>query len=66
MRTSIKASEGYVLTNGDIYGVEIFLAEGVDESAFYQITLEEYEAKMKAKRKEREMSDLLTTQNNKE
>lgn len=54
MRTSIKATEGYVLTDGEIYGVEIYLAEGADASAFYQITVEEYEAKMKAEMEESE------------
>lgn len=47
MRTSIKASEGMILTNGEIYGTEIFLAEGVDSSSFHEIPLSEYEAKMK-------------------
>ena len=46
MRTSIKAKEGYVLTNGEIYGTEIFLAEGMSEDSFYEITREEYEALM--------------------
>ena len=46
MRTSIKAKEGYVLTDGEIYGIEIFLAEGMSEDNFYEITLEEYEAIM--------------------
>ena len=43
MRTSIKASEGKILTNGEIYGTEIFLADGVDKTTFYEITLNEYE-----------------------
>ena len=43
MRTSIKAKEGYVLTNGEIYGREIFLAEGVNPKDFYEITLAEYD-----------------------
>jgi hypothetical protein len=43
MRTSIKASEGHILTNGEIYGVEIFLADGADADAFHEITMSEYE-----------------------
>ena len=43
MRTSIKASEGMILTNGDIYGSEIFLAEGMSKEDFYEITWAEYE-----------------------
>ena len=46
MRERIKASEGKILTNGEIYGTEIFLAEGADKSAFYEITQEEYNRKL--------------------
>ncbi len=46
MRTSIKAKEGYILTNGEIFGTEIFLAEGMSTEAFREITREEYEEKM--------------------
>lgn len=46
MRTSIKAKEGYILTNGEIYGVEIFLAKGMSAEDFHEITLAEYEAIM--------------------
>jgi hypothetical protein len=42
MRTSIKAKEGYILTNGEVYGTEIFLAEGISAEAFREITREEY------------------------
>ena len=43
MRTSIKASEGMILTNGEIYGSEIFLADGLNKTDFYEITIEEYQ-----------------------
>lgn len=41
-RTVIYADDGYVLTNGDLYGSVIYLAfeQSVDE--FYEITEEEY------------------------
>lgn len=35
--------EDRILTNGEIYGTQIYLAAGVDASAFYEIRREEYE-----------------------
>lgn len=43
IRTKITASEGMVLTNGEIYGIEIFLAEGMSADEFHEITIGEYE-----------------------
>ena len=46
MRRILTAKEGMIYTNGEIYGITIYLAEGVDEGTFYEITMEEYEAIM--------------------
>ena len=42
-RKIIYADEGKILTNGEIYGRTIFLAEGVSEADFHEITEAEYE-----------------------
>lgn len=45
----IKAADGNLFTDGKtVYAEMIDLAEGVDESAFYEITREEYEKIMAA------------------
>lgn len=43
IRKIISADEGKILTNGEIYGRVIALAEGVSEADFYEITEAEYE-----------------------
>ena len=50
-RKVIYADEGKILTNGEIYGKQIFLANGVSGEGFYEITEAEYEV-------------ILTAQNN--
>lgn len=42
MRTPIIAKEGHILTNGEIYGKMIYLADGVSPDTFYEITDAEY------------------------
>lgn len=45
-RTILTASAGMILTDGEIYGSKIFLAEGRDPEEFHEIPLEEYEKMM--------------------
>ncbi len=47
-RIRITASEGMILTDGEIYGTDIFLAEGKNDKDFYEISQEEYEKILKA------------------
>lgn len=46
-RTQLIADEGKVVTNGiDVYGSHIILAVGADASAYHEISVSEYEAKI--------------------
>ena len=51
-RKVIYADDGKVLTNGEIYGSTIFLADGVSEDDFYEITDEEYQKILEEHEKE--------------
>ena len=48
MRDYIKARDGYMYTDGKTYGKLIWIAEGINKDSFYEITEEEYNAKMEA------------------
>ena len=48
-RKILYADEGKVLTNGEIYGRQIFLAEGLSEENFHEIAEAEYDEMMQAK-----------------
>jgi hypothetical protein len=43
MTKTIIARDGYIFTDGETYGTQIRLADGVDESDFHEISEAEYE-----------------------
>lgn len=51
IRNVIYADDGKVLTNGETYGKQIYLAEGVDPNSFHEITDEEYAKILKEEEK---------------
>lgn len=53
-RKVLYAENGKVLTNGEIYGTRIYLAEGQSADDFYEITTEEYAAIMEKQNEKHE------------
>ena len=50
IRKVLYAEKGMVLTDGADFGTIIYLADGKDETAFYEITEAEYEEILKEQR----------------
>lgn len=44
---TINAREGYILTNGDVYGYTIALGSKDSETNYHEITIEEYKEILK-------------------
>lgn len=53
---TIYADEGMILTDGEVYGKQILLAEDVSEADFHEITEAEYEAILE---RENQQNDIL-------
>ena len=51
-RTILYATEGNVLTNGTVYGRQIYLAQGMNAGEFYEISESEYKKLLAAEEDE--------------
>ena len=47
-RLKMKATDGMILTNGETYGVEVYLGSGDSPDNWWEIPEEEYREKMEA------------------
>lgn len=54
-RIKLTASEGMMLTDGENYGKEVFLAVGADQSKWHEITQAEYDEILAKESKELEV-----------
>ena len=52
VRIKLTAGEGMILTDGEVYGTTLFLAEGMSADAFREIPRAEYEAMLEAQKPE--------------
>ena len=43
MREVLRSDDGYLYTNGEVYGKLISLAIGEDKNKYYQISLDEFQ-----------------------
>lgn len=53
-RKKLTASEGMYLTDGEVYGKEIFLSDGADTTRWREITENEYNQHLAKEAEERE------------
>lgn len=51
-RTILYADNGKILTNGEVYGKQIFLAEGDSGLSYYEIDEKDYQEKIEKQIKE--------------
>ena len=51
-RLKMKATEGMILTNGETYGVEVYLGSGDSPDNWHEITQAEYDKCMEEKENE--------------
>ena len=54
-RTILYADEGKILTNGEIYGRQILLAEGDSGFSYYEIDEKDYQEKIEKQIKESQL-----------
>lgn len=57
-RQTLIANDGMVLTNGEIYGKEIYLADGMRADMFHEITQAEYDEIMAQEETDVEQDEL--------